>query len=436
MEAWFDDFSAVFLVVTENMLFWLLLAIFDLYFVVILLRWERESSGMNFFTQGSSFYSSKIYSGTLTPIKINKKFMEKWTENQADAKTLMDGQKGSDCAGSSGINLHLEFVRLGREKYRLANRLLFILPDIYESGIYKKYASDIYKYAGRFGGISKSAVDKRLRLEKHLENKPCLRAAIEKVGVNKVALMATLATPQADAMVADKVLNMNKSALQTLSKELRHKGDRVESDDKNNRELCLNDINPCQAAPQTITIELDQEMTFLFLKFKKKSKSLSNKETMKRLLEEADGRDCESGFAKSGKGAAVRKSVIKNPVVEKVEAAKIMAEKSVVKPVKVVTGDNSKRYIKASLKRQTIGNGQCQYPNCNKPSEHIHHPERYSITKSHNDLVALCRDHHQFMHNGLIENEQAEKQNWALNIYKTLDETDRLYRKYRGVVPG
>ena len=226
-------------------------------------------------------------------IKINKKYMEKWTENQ--------------------VTLHREFVRLGREKYRLTNRLLLILPDIFASGIYKKYASDIYEYAGRFGGISGSAVDKRLRLEKHLENKPCLRAAIEKVGVNKVALMATLATPQADAMVADKVLNMNKSALQTLSKELRHKNDRVYSDNKNNRELCLNDIKPCQAAPQTITIELDSEMTFLFLKFKKKFKNINNKEAMRKLLEAAEGRDCESGLAK----------------------------KMVAKPVKVVTGDRT-----------------------------------------------------------------------------------------------
>ncbi len=330
--------------------------------------------------------------------------MEKWTENQ--------------------VTLHREFVRLGCEKYRLTNQLLLILPDIYESGIYRKYASDIYKYAGRFGGISGSAVDKRLRLEKHLENKPCLRAAIEKVGINKVALMATLATPRADAMVADKVLNMNKSALQTLSKELRHKNDRVDRDDKNNKELYLNDINPCQAAPQNITIELDNEMTFLFLKFKKKSKSLSNKEAMKRLLEAVDGRDCESGFA--NRAAAKRRLL--NPHFAS-------AHKFVLK---TVTGDNSetekahkKRYIKASLKQQTLGNGQCQYPNCNKPSEHIHHKNRYSKTKTHNNLIALCTDHHQFMHNGLIENEQTDKQNWALNIYKTPDSTDILYRKCR-----
>ncbi len=48
MEAWFDDFSAVLLAVTENVLSWLLLAVFGLYFAEVLLRWERESSGINF----------------------------------------------------------------------------------------------------------------------------------------------------------------------------------------------------------------------------------------------------------------------------------------------------------------------------------------------------------------------------------------------------
>ncbi len=355
--------------------------------------------------------------------------METVIENQVGGHALIGGQKGLAREGASSVKLHLEFVRLGREKYRLTNQLLLILPDIYQSGIYRKYASDIYKYAGRFGGISKSAVDKRLRLEKHLENKPCLRAAIEKVGVNKVALMATLATPQADAMVADKVLNMNKSALETLSKEIRHKSDKTE------RALFPNDIKPCQAAPQTITIELDSKMTFLFLRFKKKSKSPSNKETMKRLLEEADGRDCESGIAKKlDAGMREIRGDLRSPQAG----------------CGPVTGDNftteidhapdektlEKRYIKASLKRKTFGNGQCQYPNCNKPSEHIHHKNRYSITKSHDNLVPLCKDHHQFMHNGLIENESTDKQNWALNIYKTPDIIDVLYRKRRKAVLG
>ena len=317
------------------------------------------------------------------------------------------------------LDLHREFVRLGREKYRLTNRLLLILPNIYESGIYKKYATDIYEYAGRFGGISKSAVDKRLRLEKHLEGKPCLRAAIEKVGVNKVALMATLATPTADAMVADKVLNMNKSALQTLSKELRHKNDRIDSDDKNNRELFLNDINPCQAAPQTMTIELDGEMTFLFLKFKKKFKGLSNEEAMRKLLEVVEGRDCESGLAEKMEETDTRMRV-QEPSLRSGSGGGPSFADGHCGPV--VTGDRTaateesgglpvfafasgfepgKRYIKAAEKHEVLckSKGRCQYPSCNKPSELFHHPNRYSITKNHKNLVDLCKDHHQFMHN-------------------------------------
>ena len=278
-------------------------------------------------------------------------------------------------------NLHLEFVRLGRERRGLLNRMLLILPEIYESGIWKKYASDIYEYAGRYGGIGRSSVEKRLRLERHLDGKPCLKAAIEKVGVGKVALVASLASSTNEKMFADKALNMSKSALQTLSKELRGS----------------EGINPCKAVAQTITIELDEEMTFQFLKFKKKFKNLNNKEVMKKLLEEAD---------------------------------------QPAKPAKLIPGDEKStekkaksRYVPTAIKRAAIKNGQCQYPNCNRPSDHIHHPERFAKVRNHKGLVALCKDHHEFMHNGLIENEA--QLDWAMNVYKTPNEIDLLYRKCR-----
>ena len=62
-------------------------------------------------------------------------------------------------------NLHQQFVQLGRAKFRLDYKLLALLPDIYESGIWKKYAGSIYEYAAKFGGLSHSAVEKRLRLK-------------------------------------------------------------------------------------------------------------------------------------------------------------------------------------------------------------------------------------------------------------------------------
>ena len=87
--------------------------------------------------------------------------------------------------------LHKRFTQLGKQRHKLLHQLLAILPEIYESRIYKKYASSIFEYASKFGGIPRSSVEKRLRLEKHLENRPILKEAIEDVGVNKVAMVAT-----------------------------------------------------------------------------------------------------------------------------------------------------------------------------------------------------------------------------------------------------
>jgi len=99
---------------------------------------------------------------------------------------------------------------------------------------------------------------------------------------------------------------MSKSALETLSKELR--GGEY--------------IKPCKAVAQTITIDLDEEMTFQFLKFKKKFKNLNNKEVMQKLLEQAEEPTPQSSLAK---------------LIPRDEQAK-------------------SRYIPAPLKHATIGN--------------------------------------------------------------------------------
>jgi len=332
--------------------------------------------------------------------------------------------------------LHEEFVKLGREKSHLMNKLLLILPEIYKSGIWKKYESDIYKYAGRFGGISKSAVEKRLKLEKHLEDKPQLRAAIAQVGVHKVALLATLATEKSEAAFADKALNMSKSALEMLSKELRNKQniqslnnnlfDTVGCESQGFRET--DDIRFCQAKPQTIKVELDEEMAFLFMKFKQNYKNLSNKEAMRELLKKVNEIDTKNMMASKGQAQAKtsqQKSITGD------ENSGGLEEQS-----KTTTGDEAKtkttsRYIPANQKRQVIGDGQCAYPSCNRPFENFHHPERYAKTKNHKTLIALCKQHHEFMHNGLIENETAKQQLWKVNLYKNIDHSDNMYRKYR-----
>lgn len=306
--------------------------------------------------------------------------------------------------------LHKKFVELGSKRHKLKNEMLAILPEIYESGIYKKYASTIVEYAGKYGDIAKTTVIKRLRLEENLEGKPYLKAAIKEVGIHKVAMVAKLATPGNEQAFADKVKNMSKSAIQTLSKELRQK-----SAEKSVENL-TDGPQFCHAAATTIKIELDSEMTFLFLKLKKKmEKNLSNKEVFRKILEKMN----EINEQKN-------KTRKKNFTGETFEKNKKHIS-TVVVP----------RYVSVKTKRSAMSEteGRCSYPGCNKPPTVFHHKDRFSKSKNHSSVIPLCRDHHEFMHNGLVPNEIKNCNSWQLKIENFPEQkADIFYRKYRQII--
>ncbi|MDP2642534.1 MAG: hypothetical protein Q8P62_01680, partial [Candidatus Peregrinibacteria bacterium] len=119
--------------------------------------------------------------------------------------------------------LHREFLKLGANRRKLTNELLALLPEVFDRKIYLKYAATIIEYAGKFGGLSKGVVLKRLRLEKYLSDKPKLRDAIKTEGIHTVALVASVATADTEEAWVDKLKNMSKNAIQELSKEVRNK---------------------------------------------------------------------------------------------------------------------------------------------------------------------------------------------------------------------
>ena len=68
-------------------------------------------------------------------------------------------------------NLHQQFVKLGRERNKLTYQLLALLPEIFEQRIFRQYGcTTIEEYAGKYAGLSKSVVQKRLRIEKDLRS--------------------------------------------------------------------------------------------------------------------------------------------------------------------------------------------------------------------------------------------------------------------------
>ncbi len=272
-------------------------------------------------------------------------------------------------------NLHKEFVRLGRERNQITYKLLSLLPKINELKIYEKEGyANIYDYAAKIAGLSSGVVEKALKLEGKLQDMPHLQKAIETHGINKVGIVAGLATKENEKELAEKVIHMSKPALQEYSKEARGK------------------------VTTGWQVELDQEMMFIFLKLKKKlGKNLSNKECLRKILDEMQERSGSQGRSQT----AGKKP---NPQRQAQEVAKIPGEK--------IT-----RYISVHQKRKL--SEQCSHQNCHRPAEVIHHPDRFSQNRNHKNLKPLCKQHHEFAHNGISE---------------PMQPADYQYRKYRQVV--
>jgi len=315
-------------------------------------------------------------------------------------------------------NIHKEFVRIGKTRHKLKNQLLMLLPKIYKSGIYKKYASSIFEYAAKFGDLSKYAVETRLRLDPNLIGKPHLRAAIVKAGVKKVAMVAKLATEKTEEIFANKITNMSKSAVQTLSKELRQA--------KNlgwTTEVSRDMVVKCEAKPQNIKLELDDEMIFQFLKLKKEyGEGLSNKEVMRKILEVAS----KTLPGQTPQGLSVKTSRKNNSKeTKKLKTANLKISKK--------TAGKPKSYINVHLKNRVTerSRGKCEYNGCNNPAEHFHHTKRFSEIHSHEGIVHVCKDHHQIIHNGFIINEQGAPETWQLILDRPLGYADDCYMKCR-----
>lgn len=367
--------------------------------------------------------------------------------------------------------LHRKFIKLGNDRRKLTNQLLAILPEIFERKIYKKYAATIEEYAGKFGGLSKGVVKKRLRLEKYLKDKPNLKDAIKTEGIHKVALLASLATAENELALVDKLKNMSKVAVQELSKEVRNK---IQQDGLNNNqslfeancdpgdsstkinEFCQAncETNLCSAAPQRIRIDLEGDLFFMFLKLKKKyGEQLKNHDIMKKIFEENLGcneKKLVCNLEQEEDEGNAKKTIIKNAKIPEPQSVKVIpGDKNLrgrfnnannpsakEKNTKSLTTKQStkSRYISIHIRRNLLQKtaDRCAYPQCNRLAEIFHHTDRFAKSNSHELIRPFCKIHHEFAHNGLIKNENMEIKNWQLQLkIGELDEIDQLYRQYR-----
>lgn len=269
------------------------------------------------------------------------------------------------------MSLHKKFIYLAKQKRIITNQLLQLLPQIYESGEYKKYARTIEGYAYRFAHIPESTVRKALNLNKYLRDKPRLQNLVQEVGVHKVSAVATLVDEKNEEVLIEKLRSMSLSALVEFAKEVRGS----EKIQKLTFNLSADQINlfnlvKKQIAPELSVEEIFEKMCLFFLEAKKETT------------------------------VEVKASSRHIPVKQKKKI--------------------NKKY-----------HSLCAYPACNKKAEEIHHQVPYSIAKSHDKIVPLCKNHHQFMHNNLVMNSDKDPHFWKLQLQPTFSRVDLKYLKMR-----
>ena len=258
-----------------------------------------------------------------------------------------------------------------------------LLPEVDKRQLYCKHGFySIYEFAAKLAGMSRKTVEEVLRTYSKVEDRPLLKAQIEQFGWSKVRVI----TPLIETVEETKLVEMVKTLPREALAECVHE---------------LKGFKPREF--ETITFKVDKKTALEFRKFQQE---LEKEAKVKMPL-----------------GKVLAK------LLSKIEPAPKIS--SVLGKSKKVT-----RYVPVHTKREAVAkhNGKCAYPSCNKPYQEIHHPQRFAIKRSHEDIVPLCKNHHRIAHAGLIRNEEQAPALWSVqternwNDYKS--RVDVMVRKY------
>ncbi|MEK7672290.1 MAG: hypothetical protein AAB373_00250 [Patescibacteria group bacterium] len=257
-------------------------------------------------------------------------------------------------------------------------KCVLLLPEIEKQQIWKKKGfENIYDYARQLAGMSQHTVNEALWVLKKIEDKPELLKVVEEKGLNAVRPVASIVNEENASFWAEKASQMSNHTLRTYVKEINKESKRLETWD----------VPEFQSVKATITMELDPEIADQLNKLKG---SGDFNTLMKEFLE-------------------LRKQKLESTKPEAVEA--------------------TSRHLPVKIERHVLHktNGTCAFPGCNKPSEILHHTDRFAMYGVHDPekIVALCEAHERLAHLGLIENENLEPRFWK--IKKHADENDPKY---------
>lgn len=234
-----------------------------------------------------------------------------------------------------------------------------LLPEVNRRRLYElRGCGSIFEFAAKLGGLSEQQVRRALNLSYEFRNKPALQALLANgtVGLSKLARVASIATPENELELAEKVKLLSKAALETLVR------DEHIFEGQNGLSKALFEV---KSVPGHTTFELSAAV------IEKLNELQSQGQDVNYILLELLEKRC--------KGIAQKKAQLS-------QAAQT----------------TNSRHIPVLIKRvlQEEFGQKCSIKTCSKPAADIHHTQRFSLSHTHDPLylAPLCKEHHQLAH--------------------------------------
>jgi hypothetical protein len=293
------------------------------------------------------------------------------------------------------------------------------LPEVFQRKLYKKRGcGSIHEFAAKLAGMSQKSVDKVLRLNKKLENKPALKQLLEsgEQGWSKIETVAYIATSETDKKWANKVETLPFQALSAYVKEVR-KSQNFRLEVTGTGELKNNLESPQEERWNKITINISPETEKQLRAFKQQNKCLTFEEALQKLLGQA---------SKVNEKAKKKKKEVKRESLNKETSSSKFKLTHTRKPSRATQKNLEQKY-----------QGCCGFPGCLHAATSLHHTRRFALCPDHNPdyIVPLCDAHEQLVHSGLIENETEPPEKWRLRLHADLNHPkrtiDRVVQKFR-----
>lgn len=225
-----------------------------------------------------------------------------------------------------------------------------LLPEVNRRRIYeKKGFPSIFVFSYQLAGLSEEHVRRVLCLEKRFEALPVLQGLLVRgeVSVNKLARVASIATPENEQTLAEAVKVLPQSAVETLVKD---------------------GSNKPQMETKTVRahdLKLSPELTERLLALQEKGININ--EVLTELLDQRE--------------QAIQEE--KSAIAEKLP-------------------ETQSRPIPARTRRVLTKEygSKCSIQTCTKPAEHIHHTQIFALSHRHDPhyLAPLCKSHHLLVH--------------------------------------